>query len=251
MKQFIINVIQGANGVIVPGTTTVNYGENSTFTISPNTGYYIASLTVNGSPVPVASSYTFNNVQAPQAITATFEINTYTIAASAGTGGSISPSGSVSVNYGGNQSFDITENAGYYIVDVTVNGSSVGAVNSYIFSNVQAAYTILATFAPSSSPAPSPISTSSPSSIATPTATPPTATFQPTPPSSSSPPNNTASTTAAKFNLGQLIVYIAALATTTIIIISSAYTLIKKRQLANRKVVSTLSLIVSLIINSY
>jgi hypothetical protein len=95
-----------------------------------------------------------------------------TISASAGSGGSISPTGNVSVNYGGSQSFTITANTGYYIVDVSVNGSSVGAVSSYTFTNVQAAYTISATFAPTPSPTPSPTSTPAPT---------PTPTSSPTP----------------------------------------------------------------------
>ena len=75
VNQLTITVTQGANGVIAPGTTTVNYGGSQTFTITPNTGYYIASLTVDGSPVTVASSYTFSNVQAAYTISATFEPN--------------------------------------------------------------------------------------------------------------------------------------------------------------------------------
>src|SRR5207302_3174207 len=51
----------------------------------------------------------------------------YTIAASAGGGGSISPSGSVSVNSGGDQSFNITPDFGYHIADVLVDTVTVGA----------------------------------------------------------------------------------------------------------------------------
>ena len=60
--------------MIAPGTSTVNYGGSQTFTITPNTGYSIASLTVDGSAVAVASSYTFSNVQATHTITATFAL---------------------------------------------------------------------------------------------------------------------------------------------------------------------------------
>jgi hypothetical protein len=67
-----ITVTQSAHGQISPGTSTVNYGSSQTFTITPNTGYYIASLTVDGSPVTVASLYTFSNVLTSHTITATF-----------------------------------------------------------------------------------------------------------------------------------------------------------------------------------
>ena len=68
------------------------------------------------------------------------------VTASAGSGGSISPSGSVSVPYNGNQLFTITPNKGYRIQDVRVDGVSVGAVKSYTLSNVQVAHTIEAVF---------------------------------------------------------------------------------------------------------
>ncbi len=73
-------------------------------------------------------------------------INTYTITATAGNGGSISPSGSVEVNEGENKTFNIAPNTNYSIADVTVDGVSVGVVNTYTFSNVNSNHTISATF---------------------------------------------------------------------------------------------------------
>lgn len=71
-----------------------------------------------------------------------------TITASAASGGSISPSGSVSVSYGESRFFTISPAAGYQISGVTVDGSSVGAVSSYTFSNVTADHSISAAFTP-------------------------------------------------------------------------------------------------------
>ncbi len=51
------------------------------------------------------------------------------------------------VNYGGSQAFTITANTGYHIADVLVDGSSVGAVTSYTFTNITANHTISASFA--------------------------------------------------------------------------------------------------------
>ena len=62
----------------------------------------------------------------------------YTISASAGSGGSISPSGAVSVNPGASQAFAITANSGYSIGSVLVDGVSQGAITSYTFTNVVA-----------------------------------------------------------------------------------------------------------------
>src|SRR5207247_9769662 len=71
----------------------------------------------------------------------------FTIAASAGANGSISPSGAVTVSNGGSQLFTISPNTGYHIADVLVDGSSVGAVSAYLFTNVIANHTISASFA--------------------------------------------------------------------------------------------------------
>jgi hypothetical protein len=70
-----------------------------------------------------------------------------TITAAAEAGGTISPSGEVTVNQGSNQSFTITPSAGYQIADVLVDGFSVGAVSSYTFENVTGDHSIVATFA--------------------------------------------------------------------------------------------------------
>ena len=71
---------------------------------------------------------------------------THTIIASAAAGGSISPSGSVPVAVGSDQTFTITPDPSYVIADVVVDGVSQGAVPSYTFSTVQADHTISATF---------------------------------------------------------------------------------------------------------
>jgi hypothetical protein len=81
-------------------------------------------------------------------VTATFALQNYTINASAGTGGSISPSGTVAVAYGSSQSFTISPSNGYKIINVTVDGVSIGAVNNYLFGNVMANHTIKASFGP-------------------------------------------------------------------------------------------------------
>ena len=146
-NNYTITASAGAGGTISPsGSVSVNHGTNQSFTISANTGYQIANVAVDGVSQGAISSYTFSNVTAAHTISATFAVRTYTITASAGTGGTISPSGSVSVNHGANQAFTITANTGYTISSVTVDGVSQGAISSYTFSNVTAAHTISATF---------------------------------------------------------------------------------------------------------
>jgi len=167
-----------SNSLISPSSAIwVNAGSSQTFNYSANSGYSVNFVFVDGSSAQLTGSYTFSNVQASHTISVISAVNP-NIIASTGAGGSISPSGSVNVNYGGSQSFIITANAGYYIVDVVVNGSSVGAVSSYAFTNVQGTYIISATFAPNPTPTPSPTPIPSPTSTPAPT---PTLTLTPTP----------------------------------------------------------------------
>ncbi|MFR7321102.1 MAG: YDG domain-containing protein [Blautia massiliensis (ex Durand et al. 2017)] len=70
----------------------------------------------------------------------------YTIKATAGAGGSISPSGNVSVREGGDQTFTITPDKGYAVANVKIDGKSIGAVKSYTFENVSSPHTIEAIF---------------------------------------------------------------------------------------------------------
>ncbi|MGE5175879.1 MAG: Calx-beta domain-containing protein, partial [Hyphomicrobiales bacterium] len=73
---------------------------------------------------------------------------TFTITATAGQGGSITPAGTVTVAAGATQDFTIAADACYHIADVTVDGGSIGVQTSYSFPNVQANHTIGATFTP-------------------------------------------------------------------------------------------------------
>ena len=79
------------------------------------------------------------------------KIPTYTITATAGTGGSITPAGVTTVQEGGSQSYTIKADSGYHISDVKVNGVSGGAVESYTFTNVRSNQTIAVTFSRNSS----------------------------------------------------------------------------------------------------
>ncbi len=72
--------------------------------------------------------------------------DTHTINATAGTGGSISPSGAIMVNKGESQAFTITPEDCYQVDDVLVDGISVGSVSSYTLVSIQQDYTIHATF---------------------------------------------------------------------------------------------------------
>ena len=153
IDKWIVTASAGAGGTISPaGAVGVAQGASQAFTIAANSGFQVAGVTVDGASVGAVTSYTFTNVTAAHTIAASFSAlpTTFTITASAGAGGTITPSGAVAVNAGASQAFTIAANAGFTILAVTVDGASVGAVTSYTFTNVQAAHTIAASFTSSS-----------------------------------------------------------------------------------------------------
>ena len=144
----IIEAMAGQGGTISPsGRVSVTEGGSQSFYITPDYGCHIVDVLVDGVSIGAVTSYTFDNVRADHTIYAVFDQKDYVIHATAGTGGSITPNGTVPVQAGGSQSFYITPDYGYYIVDVLADGVSVGAVNSYTFYNVTANHTIYAVFA--------------------------------------------------------------------------------------------------------
>jgi uncharacterized repeat protein (TIGR02543 family) len=140
------NLNDGNNDVANAATYTYGVGlilNNPTKTGCIFEGWY-DNASFTGTTVTTISSTTSGNVTLYAKWTT--NTNTFTITASAGNNGSITPSGEVSVNTGNSQSYTITANTGYYIKDVLVDGISVGAVIIYNFSNVVATHTIAASF---------------------------------------------------------------------------------------------------------
>ena len=91
------------------------------------------------------SDMTVSNIQL-------YKMPTYTITASAGENGSISPDGAQNVDFRGSATYTITPDEYYLVEDVKVDGVSVGAVKTYTFENVRADHTIAATFRSESLP---------------------------------------------------------------------------------------------------
>jgi hypothetical protein len=144
---YTITSSAGANGIISPnGATSVNCGANQTYTITPNACYAIANVIVDGVSQGAIGTYTFTNVTATHTISATFSQRTYTITASAGANGTVTPAGATIVNCGANQTYSITAAAGFAVQSVLVDGVSQGAITTYTFTNITAAHTISASF---------------------------------------------------------------------------------------------------------
>ena len=127
--------VDDTTGADLPATTTVEANKLYKWVFTPNDSANYTTLTGSIELYHKSSSggggwyYTY-----------------YTIKATAGTNGSISPSGWTSVRDGRDQTFTITPDKGYAVAKVLVDGKSVGAVKSYTFKNVTKDHTIEAIF---------------------------------------------------------------------------------------------------------
>ena len=152
INTYAMTVTQGDHGTISPETTTLNYGSNQEFTITPTTGYHLTDVLMNGSSVlnDIANgAYIVSNVTGATSLTATFAIDSFTVSVTQGYYGTISP-GTTTVNYGSNQEFTFTPATGYHLTDVLMNGTSVlnnVENNAYTVSGVTGITSLTATYA--------------------------------------------------------------------------------------------------------
>ncbi|HCE43232.1 MAG TPA: hypothetical protein DET40_06770 [Lentisphaeria bacterium] len=148
-----LTIAKIGDGTTTPavGKTSVTTGKSIVINAIPTAGNDFTGWTVSGPEAVVAdigAASTTVTLSGNATVTANFAISVKTITVSAGANGSIAPAGpAVSVNYYGSKSFTITPSANYHVADVEVDGTSVGAVTSYKFTNVKADHAIDATFA--------------------------------------------------------------------------------------------------------
>ena len=138
----------GPGGAVDPADPQrVSDGADSpVFTFPPDTGYHLTNVVVDGAPVGVTNSYQFVAVTTNHAIEALFGINHYTVTVAQASNGEITPTGQVDVTYGSTPEFAVTPDAGYYVSDVLVDGTSVGPANAYTFPPMTGAVSITAAY---------------------------------------------------------------------------------------------------------
>ncbi|MCK4761406.1 MAG: PKD domain-containing protein, partial [Candidatus Aminicenantes bacterium] len=144
-KQLTITSISNTGGHNDPeGTILVDEGDSLTVNISPDPGYKIQNVKVDGKNIGAVTEYKFEKIKADHTIESFFEVSQFTIEAIQNPGGTISPPGITTVEKGGGQEYVITVDTGKELTDLLVDGVPVGAPanNTYTFSNVQADHTI-------------------------------------------------------------------------------------------------------------
>ncbi len=137
----------GPNGSISPaGVTAVPPGGSLQYTMTPNTGYHVDSVYLNGTFIGSPASYNYVGGISNATIHVVFAINVYYITATAGEHGSISQPGTTAVIHGQTQAYGITPDPGYEVKLVQVDGEEVDTTTYYIFSNITSDHSISAWF---------------------------------------------------------------------------------------------------------
>ena len=117
----VITSVPGGNGTITPSKIGVIEGSKVKITFTPNTGYMIDKVLVNGIEKTVTGNEIEITVDEEKTVEVSYKKIPFTITVEEVTGATVNPDGLVTVSYGDNKDFTITANTGYKLVKVLVN----------------------------------------------------------------------------------------------------------------------------------
>ena len=147
--SYTVSTSAGANGAISPASATVNHGDTTSFTVTPDVNYSINSVSGCGGSLS-GNTYTTGAITVDCTVNASFSANgsSYTVSTNAGAGGAINPA-STAVDHGNTASFTITPDSNYSIGSVSGCGGSLSG-NTYTTGAITADCTVNASFSVSS-----------------------------------------------------------------------------------------------------
>ena len=117
----VITSVPGGNGTITPSKIDVIEGSKVKITFTPNTGYMVDKVLVNGIEKTVTGNEIEITVDEEKTVEVSYKKIPFTITVEEVTGATVNPDGTVTVGYGDNKDFTITANIGYKLVKVLVN----------------------------------------------------------------------------------------------------------------------------------
>jgi type IV pilus assembly protein PilY1 len=136
-SSYTLTASAGEHGAISPsGAIAVAAGRSQGFSITPDPCYVVERVAIDGVDIDKVTEYTFTNVRGDHSIAVTFAPPSFRIWTVRVGAGSIDPSGEVWVSPGMDQTFTVVPNRGSVICGVTVDGTPVGAVANYTFTDV-------------------------------------------------------------------------------------------------------------------
>ena len=117
----VITSVPGGNGTITPSKIDVIEGSKVKITFTPNTGYMVDKVLVNGIEKTATGNEIEITVDEEKTVEVSYKKIPFTITVEEVTGATVNPDGTVTVGYGDNKDFTITANIGYKLVKVLVN----------------------------------------------------------------------------------------------------------------------------------
>ena len=117
----VITSVPGGNGTITPSKIDVIEGSKVKITFTPNTGYMLDKVLVNGIEKTATGNEIEITVDEEKTVEVSYKKIPFTITVEEVTGATVNPDGTVTVGYGDNKDFTITANTGYKLVKVLVN----------------------------------------------------------------------------------------------------------------------------------
>ena len=143
LKSYTVTTTANSGGTISPSLQAVDHGATASFTVTPYNGYFIDSVNGCGGNLN-GTTYTTGPITADCTVTARFFLEFYVVTATAGSGGTISPS-SQTVKYGDTTRFTVTPDSGYVISAVFGCGGSLSGT-TYTTGPITAECTVHASF---------------------------------------------------------------------------------------------------------
>jgi hypothetical protein len=151
VEQYTISVSAGPNGSVSPtGTIIRDYGADQTFVALPDVAYEVDRWYLDGTAVKFGgASYTLRDIASDHTVHVTFELIQHTITALAGPGGSLSPSGAITMGHDVSQQFIATPETGYRVKRWYLDGNVVqDGGDTYTLDTVLSDHEVLVEFMP-------------------------------------------------------------------------------------------------------
>lgn len=141
----VTNVI--GNGTVTPGDSIeVPYGDNKNYSFTPDDGYKIKEIKIDGKAIEIVNSYMFYNVTENHTVSVEFEKMLHTIHVICGAGGTTTLPEENILEHRSELMCRFTPDPGFRVQEVLVDGKSVGSMESYFFGNVSTDHTIEVVF---------------------------------------------------------------------------------------------------------
>ena len=115
--------VNGGNGTITSSKTNVIEGSVVELTFTPDTGYMIDKVLINGISVTIEDNTLELTVNEDKEVVVSYKKIPFIVTVKDVTGATITPNGAVSVNYGDDKEFTISVNNGYRLIKVLVDGT--------------------------------------------------------------------------------------------------------------------------------